>query len=226
MSIEQSTPSPRRTFLGTLAGGAVALGAAPILASCAAPATQAAAAPADEEPWIKPLTGKHKQVFDAPATNEGFPLIFAMTYLDTMTKTYDLKAGEASAIVIARHFGFALGMKDEIWAKYHLGEMVKVNDPATKKPSTRNIYFNAKPGDMMMTDASAEKMIARGVVIGVCNIALLKISEMLAGQMKLKPEDTYNEFKAGVIPGAHIVPSGVLAVGRAQEKGCSYCFAG
>ncbi len=226
MSIEQSTPSPRRSFLGTLAGGAVALGAAPILASCAAPASSTAAAPADEEPWIKPLTGKHKQVFDAPTTNEGFPLIFAYAYVETMTATYSLKAGEANAIVIVRHFGIPIGLSDEIWAKYKLGELVKVMDPATKKPSTRNIFFKSKEGDMMMTDASADKMLARGVVIGVCNLALQKISEMLAKGMKLKPEDVYNEFKAGVIPGAHVVPSGVLAVGRAQEKGCTYCFAG
>lgn len=226
MSNDPSTPSPRRTFLGTLAGGAVALGAAPLLASCAAPASSAAAPPADEEPWIKPLTGKHKQVFDAPEPNEGFPFIFAYAYLETMTKSYNLQAGDANAIVIARHFGMPLALQDSVWAKYKLGELIKVNDPKTKKPSTRNIFYNSQEGDMMMTDASAEKLIARGVVIGVCNLALQKISEMLATNMKLKPDDVYNEFKAGVIPGAHVVPSGVLAVGRAQEKGCTYCFAG
>jgi hypothetical protein len=89
MSLENCTPSARRSFLGTLAGGAVALGAAPLLTSCTPPAP-VASAPADEEPWIKPLTGKHKQVFDAPETNSGFPLIFAYAYLETMTKAYNL----------------------------------------------------------------------------------------------------------------------------------------
>src|SRR5579862_3233657 len=148
MPPDPSSPSPRRSFLSTLAGGAVAIGAAPLLA-CAAPAAPAVSAPADEEPWIKPLTGKHRQVFDAPSTNEGFPLMFAAAYLETMTKSYNLKDGEANAIVIARHFGIPLALTDEIWAKYHLGEMVKVNDPATKKPSQRNIYFHSKAGDMM-----------------------------------------------------------------------------
>ncbi|MFI5309960.1 MAG: Tat (twin-arginine translocation) pathway signal sequence containing protein [Gemmatimonadales bacterium] len=224
-SDENTPPSARRTFLEKAALGTVALATAPLLASCAG-AAPVAQAPADEEPWIKPLTGKHKQVFDAPVTNEGFPLIFAYAYIGTMTSALNLKPGEVSAIVIARHFGMPLALKDEIWAKYHLGELIKVNDPATKKPSLRNIFFNAKEGDMMMIEASAEKLIAQGVVIGVCNVALQKISGMLAAQMKLKPDDVYNEFKAGVIPGAHVVPSGVMAVGRAQEKGCSYCFAG
>jgi intracellular sulfur oxidation DsrE/DsrF family protein len=35
-----------------------------------------------------------------------------------------------------------------------------------------------------------------------------------------------NDSKAGLLPGIQIVPSGVWAVGRAQEHGCQYCFAG
>ena len=35
------------------------------------------------------------------------------------------------------------------------------------------------------------------------------------------------EFEKGLIPGFTLVPSGVLAVSRAQEKGkCTYCYAG
>jgi len=29
-----------------------------------------------------------------------------------------------------------------------------------------------------------------------------------------------------LFPGIQVVPSGVMAVGRAQEHGCTYCFAG
>jgi intracellular sulfur oxidation DsrE/DsrF family protein len=29
-----------------------------------------------------------------------------------------------------------------------------------------------------------------------------------------------------LLPGVQVVPSGVWAVGRAQEKGCGYCYAG
>lgn len=78
----------------------------------------------------------------------------------------------------------------------------------------------------MAPDASADKLIARGVVIAVCNIALQKVSEMAAKGAGVKPEDALKEWTAGLIPGAFVVPSGVLAVGRTQEKGCTYCFAG
>jgi hypothetical protein len=225
MSLENNSPSARRSFLGTLAGGAVALGAAPLLASCAAPAP-VAAAPADEEAWIKPLTGRHKQVFDAPDVNGGFPLMFAYMYLETMTKAYSLKAGEANAIVVMRHFGIPMALSDAIWAKYKVGEMMKLTDPATKKPSVRNYFYKSKEGDLMVPDASGDKLIARGGVIAVCSIAIQKVSEMAAKGAGVKPEDALKEWTEGLIPGAFPVPSGVLAVGRAQEKGCTYCFAG
>jgi hypothetical protein len=34
------------------------------------------------------------------------------------------------------------------------------------------------------------------------------------------------EWTAGLLPGITIVPSGVWALGRAQEHGCGYIFAG
>lgn len=224
-SFESSTPSARRTFLERAAVGAAAFAAVPLLASCERGEEEKERQPA-EEPWLKPLTGKHKQVFDAPETNEGFPLIFAAAYLDTMTKVYNLKAGEANAIIIVRHFGLPMALTDAIWAKYKIGEMLKLNDPATKKPSVRNYFWNSKEGDIMMPAASADKLIAQGVVIGVCNLALTVLSGKAAAGAGVKPEDALKEWTAGVIPGAHVVPSGVLAVGRAQEHGCSYCFAG
>jgi intracellular sulfur oxidation DsrE/DsrF family protein len=42
----------------------------------------------------------------------------------------------------------------------------------------------------------------------------------------MKAEDVMNEWKANLIPGIQIVPSGVWALGRAQEHGCQYIFAG
>ena len=44
--------------------------------------------------------------------------------------------------------------------------------------------------------------------------------------MNLKAEDVKKEWVSGLLPGIQVVPSGVWAIGRAQEKGCAYCFAG
>ena len=44
--------------------------------------------------------------------------------------------------------------------------------------------------------------------------------------MDLNADDVMKDWVAGVIPGMQIVPSGVLAVNRAQEYKCTYCYAG
>ncbi len=226
VSMPNDSPAPRREFLGRLASGTALLAAGTLAAACAAPAA-APAASADDEPWLKPLTGKHKQVFDGAKVNDAFPLMFAAGYLQTMTETYKLQPGEANAFIVLRHFGTPLGLMDDVWKKYKIGAMLGIMDPATKKPSERNFVWNPKAGDMMNNDASADKMVKMpGVVIGVCGFAIKVLSEMAAKGAGVTPEVALKEWTAGVIPGAHVLPSGVLAVGRAQEHGCSYCFAG
>jgi intracellular sulfur oxidation DsrE/DsrF family protein len=42
----------------------------------------------------------------------------------------------------------------------------------------------------------------------------------------MKPEDVMKDWMAGLLPGIQVVPSGVWALGRAQEHGCHYIFAG
>jgi hypothetical protein len=227
ISKPNDSSAPRREFLGRLAGGTALLAAGGFAAACAAPAAAPAVAAADDEAWLKPLTGKHKQVFDAPRVNEAMPLMFAWAYLNTMNDTYKLKPGDANAFIVFRHYAAPLGLQDDIWKKYKLGAMLGIMDPATKKPSERNFVFKPKAGDMPMPDASADKMIAMpGVVVGVCGFAIKVLSEMASKGAGTTPEEAHKEWLAGVIPGAMVLPSGVLAVGRAQEHGCSYCFAG
>ena len=44
--------------------------------------------------------------------------------------------------------------------------------------------------------------------------------------MNLDAAQVKQDWIANLLPGIVVVPSGVLAVSRAQEKGCAYCFAG
>ena len=158
MSFDDHAPFARRSFIGTVAAGTIALATAPVRS------VSAESIAADDDAWIKALKGKHKQVFDAPALNSGFPLMFALTYLATMTEHYKLAAGDISAMVVARHFGVGLALNDAVWKKYALGKLWNVMDPATKAPAQRNIFYRSKPGDMMNIDASADKLIAKGAL--------------------------------------------------------------
>ena len=219
MSFDDNTPFARRSFIGTVAASTIALASSPLSSVSAESIPQ-------DDAWIKALKGKHKQVFDAPVLNDGFPLMFALTYLNTMTDTYKLSPGDISAMVVARHFGVGLALNDAIWKKYSLGKLWNVTDPATKAPATRNIFYKSKAGDMMNIDASADKLLAKGVVIGACGLAIKVISGMTAAGAGVTADVALKEWTAGVIPGAYILPSGVLGVAKAQEAGCTYCFAG
>ena len=66
----------------------------------------------------------------------------------------------------------------------------------------------------------------RGAMFCVCDLATKVYSSAIASGMGLKADDVYNEMVAGILPGIELVPSGVWALGRAQQKGCGYIFAG
>ncbi len=51
-------------------------------------------------------------------------------------------------------------------------------------------------------------------------------SAAVAEGMKMDPADVKKDWMAGLLPGVQVVPSGIWGVGRAQEHGCTYCFAG
>ena len=39
-----------------------------------------------------------------------------------------------------------LNYDDYIWEKYHIGEWLKVTDPANRKPAVKNLFYNSKIG--------------------------------------------------------------------------------
>jgi hypothetical protein len=219
MSSEDRPLSTRRTFIGAVAGSTLAMASGPL------DALETSARTADE-PWLAAITGRHKQVFDITTVNGGVGLMFAETYVTTMMEHYRLRAGDVGAFVVARYFGTGIAVDDVIWNKYGLGQMWRVVDPVTKEPSTRNLFYRSKPGDMPNVEASIDRLIAKGVVVGVCGHALGVLANATAARAGMTPEAAIAEWKAHVLPGVHVVPSGVLAVARAQEAGCTYCFGG
>ena len=63
-------------------------------------------------------------------------------------------------------------------------------------------------------------------MFAACDMAMTVYSAVAAMGINGDPATIKKEWVAGVLPGIQVVPSGVWAVGRAQEHGCAYCFAG
>ena len=220
---ETDTPSRRREFLAQVGAGTVALLGTPALLGAESLLT---AAPMDDK-WLDNLKGKYRQYYDATSVNSGFALAYAMNWMDTMKSAYNLTDKDLSAVVGFRHFSIPVAYNDAIWAKYKLGEFADIKDPKTNAHATRNIYFNPKQGDLMFPGMAIDQLAPRGVTFVVCNVAHAVVSGMLGQKMGVAPDVAKAEFEKGLLPGFVLVPSGVLAVHRAQEKGkCTYCYAG
>ena len=215
----------RRGFLGTLAAAAAAgLASLTPLGLGAQPRRRDAAGSADPSynAWLNRITGRHKMIFDAPEVNGGMPVIWPRVWLNTTNDNYGTTDEQNSGVVVLRHAAIPLAMQDALWAKYKLGEVFNLKDGDL--PATRNTF--AKPLPLPIGGTGVEQLLAKGVLIGVCNIALTIYSGAVAQKMGMDAAAVKADWVAGLLPGVQVVPSGVLAVAGAQEKGCAYCFAG
>jgi len=211
-----------------MVGGAAVLLAGRASIAGAEPARAASTLPADDE-WLKKLHGQYRQFFDAVTFNDGFAEYFAINWVKTMKDTYKVPDSEVCPVIGLRHFAIGPAFNDVIWQKYKLGEFFKINDPKTKAPSTRNFMNSEAAGDLMFPGASISEKVKNGAVVTVCNLATTVLSGMVAtaAGLKMTPQEAYKEWTANMLPGTYLVPSGVLAVHRAQKAGnCSYCYAG
>src|SRR5881396_2331959 len=193
----------RRGFLGRIAASAAAVGLGGLVApfeAAARPtraATRASANP-EFEAWLNKITGKHKMVYDVPEPNDGFGFAWARVFLNTTNETYGTTDADNTVVIVLRHAGIPFAMKSEMWAKY-------------------------KPGDFPIPGMGVDELLAKGVLVGVCNIALTIYSGMFAKTMGMQAEAIKSDWVANLLPGVQVVPSGVIAVNRSQEKGCAYC---
>jgi intracellular sulfur oxidation DsrE/DsrF family protein len=217
--------STRRTFLGTLALSTAGLAAAPQNAF-ALPNLNPVSAPVDAEEWVKKIKGKHKILYDAPEVHGGFPVIWSWVFYQTNNQTGTPDA-DLGIVVVLRHNAIPLAMKDPLWEKYKFGEMFKVTDNNTNASAVRNPFYEPQGKDFPMAAIQGIKALqARGAMFAVCDMALTVYSSFAAPAMNMKPEDVKKEWVAGLHDGIQVVPSGVWAISRAQEKGCGYCYAG
>lgn len=222
----------RRGFIGSLATGAIALSLGSLAAPLQSMAREENYQGPEEDPdeWFKKIKGKHRIVFDVVEPKEimpfAWPRVFMMTNKMTGTPEDDL-----GVVVILRHNAMPFAMQDTVWAKYNFGEMFKVHDMATNTAYVRNPFWQPKAGTYKVPGVGPvaigiNELQESGVRFCVCNVAMTVFSAAIAEKMSLNAADVMSDFKAALLPGVQVVPSGVWAVGRAQEHGCAYCYVG
>lgn len=221
----------RRGFLGSLATGAAAVGLATFTPSLNLHAEEKTFQNDDDpDAWFNKIKGKHKMVFDATQPHEvmpfAWPKVFLLTNAGTGTPEKD-----CGVVVVLRHNAIPYAFEDRLWEKYKFGEMFKADDPKTNARSTRNPFWKPQKGDFKIpgvgeVQIGINELQASGVMFCVCNMAITVYTNVAAGMMKMEAADVMKDWMSGLLPDIQVVPSGVWALGRAQEHGCSYCFAG
>ena len=224
MDIRMHDPTdvtPRRGFFTRIAASAMALG----LTGLASAPARAAAGAEDGPDWPGTLKGRHRQVVDAYAPNDGFPLAFAYTFV---AANGPASAGlvPATAVLVLRHTATPLALDHTMWQKYKIGQSLSIVDPESKAPAVKNPFLQSKPGVLLVDDMAIDRLLADGAVIGACNIALKVLSGMLAGNAGVSAEEAAKEWAGNVIAGITVIPSGTWGLNRAQEHGCTYCAGG
>ncbi|HEY4009809.1 MAG TPA: hypothetical protein VGM11_06635 [Acidobacteriaceae bacterium] len=174
-------------------------------------------------------TARVKQVYDVRGVGEGKFLNNVKNSLNGFRYGFGIAEDEVKIAVAMHGPSNALAFDDSMWAKYRLGEFVDVNDPATGKPATRNIFLPAKanssddPQDRSsrMQDHTIEGLQHRGVKFLSCHTATEEQAAAMVKQFSLtsSPAEIVKDLQAHVLPGVLIVPAMVATVALLQSEG-------
>ena len=207
----------RRSFVSILASFA---GALAVTGKAGAAPGQAPARPTGDWDltWLDALKGQHKQLYDLGSHElsvDPNPLRFGRNFLDTFRDVYRLEFPAINTAVGISGPAFPMNASDRLWVKYKFGERSKIIDPMTKQPAVRNIFVDGG-------DTSIKAMQARGTVFWQCNVALGQVARQLAAATNAPFDEVRADLVAGLNPGVRLVPSHVMALALAQERGFTY----
>lgn len=216
----------RRLFLARLGAGAgvfgaTVVGASGVMAATAEGAAESAAwkpARHSQDDWLEKISGQHRFVFDT-VTPAGLDLAFTFggNYFAANHDAYGLEERELAVVMIARHKSTTFGYNDAMWAKYgkQFSEQSGFVDVKTNAAPTANPYAERM-----------DALVKKGVQFAVCQMSSRRIAGMIAQATGREADGILKDMAANLRPNARIVPAGIVAVNRAQERGYSLVYAG
>jgi intracellular sulfur oxidation DsrE/DsrF family protein len=228
MGRDPGSSSERRSFLARLNTGLASL----VAIGGIAMAQQKQTARARWEPerhekddWLEKASPKHRLLFDTTAADGlGDALAFAGNFYRTNKTDYGVESSELAVVIVVRHRSAPFGYNDAMWAKYGatLAARSKVEDPKTKQAPTANFYNATGYGDLIPNRGATLESIAKlGVQYAVCTLSTRAISELIARAVGSTADAIFMELASNLVSNARLVPAGIVAVNRAQERGYS-----
>ena len=228
MNKQTPSSSERRSFLTRLNAGLASFAAM----SGVAMAQQKSAAGARWEParhekddWLDKIPGKHRMVFDTTTPDAlGDALAFANNFFRTNRADYALENSDLAVVIVARHRSTPFAYSDAMWAKYGLplAERSRMEDPKTKLAPKANIYNAASYGEILNNRGNTMESLAKlGAQFAVCSVSTRGYAGVIAETVGGTVEAIFGELTSNLVSNARMVPAGIVAVNRAQERGYS-----
>jgi intracellular sulfur oxidation DsrE/DsrF family protein len=228
---------PRRSFFNRLGAAAAAFGTALAARDAAAqsappppsPAGRAAAPRHTVDDWLDQSTGTHRLFFDT-TTVEGFghAVFWANNFLNASRNGYSLADSDSSIVIGVRHHSAAFALNDAMWAKYGaaLSTRAEFLDPKSKAAPTRNVFLASDYGSALTnTGTTIDAVTRRGVRLAVCTLATRANASAIAQRTGGKTDDIMKELLDNLVANAVMVPAGIVALSRAQERGYTFTYA-
>jgi intracellular sulfur oxidation DsrE/DsrF family protein len=214
----------RRSFITRLSGVA-AFGGAGSRQSESSVAGRWQPAREEQDDWLDRIEGKHRIVFDA-TTPEGFgyALLFANNYYIANADGYGLKDSDLAVVIVARHHATPFAFNDAMWEKYGkpLSKLANFTDPRTRSTPSSNLYNLPLDIKLPNRGGTIDALIKRGVQFAVCQVATQGLAEPLAAGVGGNADSVFKELSANLVGNSRLVPAGIVAVTRAQERGYSF----
>jgi hypothetical protein len=181
-----------------------------------------------QDAWLDQLGRRHRQVFDTISPDGvARALTFTYTFYDASKDGYGIAPAELGVVMIFRSGSTAFGLNDHIWSKYGaaISKIYKFTDPTTKAAASVNVYNAADKAASLPTNGLTLDALAQmGGRFAVCAVASRKLANAVARETGGNGDAIFAEFQANLVGNARLVPAGIIAVNRAQERRYALCY--
>jgi intracellular sulfur oxidation DsrE/DsrF family protein len=230
---ERISWSERRSFLARLSAGVTAV-AAVVTGSRTAHGqslnlTKWQPERYEKDDWLDKVATKHRLVFDTTTPDGlGEAIAFANNFIRVNRTDYGVQNDALAVVIVVRHRSTAFAYSDAIWAKYGvpIAGRAQFTDPKTKSAPKVNLYNVTDYGAQLPNRGTTlDSLLKQGVQLAVCQVATRGIAGSIAEATGGNTDAIYNELVSSIGNGARMVPAGIVALNRAQERGYSFVSA-
>jgi hypothetical protein len=206
--------------------GVVAGSATPLMAQTPGGAGWRAARHAEDD-WMDQVPGQHRFFIDTTSP-AGFAeaIFFANNFFTANRTGYGLTNADLAVVICARHGSTPFAYTDAMWAKYGapLAERAGFAAPQGATPTANPLSANGS--GLPSNGSTVPSAIRLGIHFAVCQMATRAYATTVARAIGGDADAIYEDLASHLVENSHLVPAGIVAVNRAQERGYSFAYTG